>query len=77
MLQWLHQVFGTSSQLSELTVKLLKSVEVNSTVDTLRKDLKLVEDKLEEISKSVQENRSSPTSADISKNVMVRNLLEG
>ncbi len=58
-------------------MKLLKSVEVNSTVDTLRKDLKLVEDKLEEISKSVQENRSSPTSADISKNVMVRNLLEG
>ena len=58
-------------------MKLLKSVEVNSTVDTLRKDLKLVEDKLEEISKSVQENRSSPTSADISKNVMERNLLEG
>ena len=58
-------------------MKLLKSVEVNSTVDTLRKDLKIVEDKLEEISKSVQENRSSPTSADISKNVMVRNLLEG
>ena len=58
-------------------MKLLKSVEVNSTVDTLRKDLKLVEDKLEEISKSVQENRSSPTSADISKNVIVRNLLEG
>ena len=58
-------------------MKLLKSVEVNSTVDTLRKDLKLVEDKLEEISKSVQENISSPTSADISKNVMVRNPLEG
>jgi len=55
--------------------------EVNSTVDTLRKDidqdLKLVEDKLEEISKSVRENRSSPTSPDISTNVIVRNLPEG
>jgi len=55
--------------------------EVNSTIDTLRKDidqdLKLVEDKLEEISKSVRENRSSPTSPDISKNIIVRNLFEG
>jgi len=55
--------------------------EVNSTVDTLRKDidqdLKLVEDKLEEISKSVRENRSSPTSPDISRNIIVRNLFEG
>lgn len=50
-------------------MKLLKSVK--------RYILRLVEDKLEKISKSVRENRSSPTSADISKIVMVRNLPEG